>query len=422
MRNSSGQGFRGPMIVALAGLGMFMSSLMGPTAEASVMEDINSHLYVENSSPLRLFIPKKLPPGIKVLVPVLDIPQNSILSVDVITFSRAIERQRLAPEKANAQYLESENSDKLKVSTAGWVCGVRVVDIADEDLRNDPLNDRGDLCASLEHFTPVIGTNGTTSVNMEPLKGNGEAVKQAYATYLGRGKSDNRIADVVTEGSGDTTLLTALADALERQAAREEEEAERGIFFGASTPGKQLISPLRGCAQGCLHITSEFGMRRHPVMRRVFRLHKGVDFRAATGTPVVSVAEGRILAIREERDPSTKQLKGYGLYTIVVHPAAKMETLYAHLSKQMTSSGQSVSQGQTIALSGSSGLGTGPHLHFETRVLSGRSPTLKDPRMFLAWLFNGKANLLDLMPQSKPANYVELAPEQQRPDHTHCHS
>jgi murein DD-endopeptidase MepM/ murein hydrolase activator NlpD len=405
------------VIMSLAATVCFSSG----SAEASILDEINSVLYVENTKELQLFLPKETPPRSRFLAPVLSVPRYSLLAVDVITLSRAIERQKLAPQKANARYLESADSDKHIVSTEGWVCGVRVVDIADEELRNNPLNDRSDLCASLEHFMPATGANGKTSVNMEALESNGEAVKQAYASYHGRGQDDSRIADFVPGEVGDNSLLLALADYLARKQAREKEEAEKGIFYGASTTGRQLMSPIKGCSVGCLHITSEFGMRRHPVMKSVYRLHKGVDIRAAPGTPLVSVADGRILATRMEIDPSTRKFKGYGLYMIVVHPSSRIETLYAHLSKQVARSGQDVNQGQTIALSGSSGLGTGPHLHFETRVLAGSRPTLKDPRIFLSWLFNGKASLLDFLPQPMPPNHVEL-PSEQGPGHTHGHS
>jgi murein DD-endopeptidase MepM/ murein hydrolase activator NlpD len=397
------------------------SSLMGTPSEASLIDDINAVLYVENAKELQLFLPKEISPGFRILSPVLSVPRHSILAVDTITFSHSVAKQKLEPQKANTSYLESANSDKLIVSTEGWVCGVRVVDIADEELRNNPLNDRSDLCASLEHFRPVTAANGKESVNLVALQSNGEAVKQAYASYHGRGQDDSRIADFVPGEVGDNSLLLALAQYLARKEAREIEEAEKGIVYEAYSNERRLMSPIKDCSVGCLQITSEFGMRRHPVMKSVYRLHKGVDIRAAPGTPLVSVADGRILATRMEIDPRTKKLKGYGLYTIVVHPSSRIETLYAHLSKQIARSGQDVSQGQTIALSGSSGLGTGPHLHFETRVLAGSRPTLKDPRIFLSWLFNGKASLLDFVPQPIPPNHVEL-PSEQRLGHTHGHS
>ncbi|MFZ0269327.1 M23 family metallopeptidase [Caulobacter sp.] len=102
-------------------------------------------------------------------------------------------------------------------------------------------------------------------------------------------------------------------------------------------------------------ITSIFGPRRHPLLGYT-RLHKGVDFGAPVGTPVLAAADGVV-----ER---TDWAGDHGKRLRLRH-ADGWETVYAHLSAWRVSPGDQVRQGQVIALTGNSGLSTGPHLHFE---------------------------------------------------------
>jgi len=108
-------------------------------------------------------------------------------------------------------------------------------------------------------------------------------------------------------------------------------------------------------------ISSKFNPnRKHPVLK-TSRPHRGVDYAAATGTPILATGDGKVDFI------GTKG--GYGRTVILSH-GGKYTTLYAHMSryKKGLRSGQRVKQGQTIGYIGSSGLATGPHLHYEFRV------------------------------------------------------
>ena len=105
-------------------------------------------------------------------------------------------------------------------------------------------------------------------------------------------------------------------------------------------------------------ISSGFSMRFHPIMQK-WRAHLGTDFAASTGTPARVVGDGVVEFAASQN--------GYGNVVFVKHRNGH-ETVYAHLSKIMVQRGQSVNQGQTIGLIGSTGWATGPHLHFEFRV------------------------------------------------------
>lgn len=105
-------------------------------------------------------------------------------------------------------------------------------------------------------------------------------------------------------------------------------------------------------------ISSGYGMRVHPILRRRKR-HSGVDLAAPTGTPVYATADGAVS--RADRSRS------YGLVIYLDH-GAELQTRYAHLSKLLVADGQTVRKGDIIGYVGSTGRSTGPHLHYEVRV------------------------------------------------------
>ncbi|TRD11239.1 M23 family metallopeptidase [Erythrobacter insulae] len=105
-------------------------------------------------------------------------------------------------------------------------------------------------------------------------------------------------------------------------------------------------------------LTSGYGMRNHPVLRRRAR-HKGVDLAAPTGTPVYATADGII----ERAD----WFSSYGLYISIDH-GSDLETRYAHMSKLAVAAGDTVRKGDVIGYVGSTGRSTGPHLHYEVRL------------------------------------------------------
>ena len=113
-----------------------------------------------------------------------------------------------------------------------------------------------------------------------------------------------------------------------------------------------LMSPVAG------RITSGFGTRRHPILRFA-RFHSGIDFGASRGSPIVAAADGVVIG--------TGWNGGYGRQVQVAHGSG-IVTTYSHMSGFAATAGQTVMQGQVIGYVGSTGLSTGPHLHFEVRV------------------------------------------------------
>lgn len=123
-------------------------------------------------------------------------------------------------------------------------------------------------------------------------------------------------------------------------------------------------------------ISSAFGWRIHPVTGNR-QMHYGTDLAAPMGTPVLASYRGKV-AIADD-------LGGYGLTVILRHLDNTQESRYAHLSEIFVQAGEWVEQGSVIGLVGSSGLSTGPHLHFEWRHLTQQGWVATDAGLHLEY-------------------------------------
>lgn len=131
-------------------------------------------------------------------------------------------------------------------------------------------------------------------------------------------------------------------------------DGEQG-WFDPERPAAPRASAMMKPAAGV--VTSHYGSRIHPILRFA-RFHDGMDIGAAWGSPVRAVADGTVIAAGWRG--------GYGRKVSLAHEGG-LETGYAHLSQWLVEPGARVARGQVIGLVGSSGLSTGPHLHFTVR-------------------------------------------------------
>lgn len=193
--------------------------------------------------------------------------------------------------------------------------------------------------------------------------------------------SDDRF-DIIIEhrraATGETETGPLVYAGLKRSGGRDLQlmqwESEgRSQWFEASGVGRRSggwQSPVPG------RVSSNYGLRMHPILRYA-RMHRGLDFRASYGTPILAVADGRV--------SGAGWAGGYGRQVRLSHSGG-IATSYSHMSRIAVSPGGRVRQGQVIGYVGSTGLSTGPHLHFETY----RNGATVNPRSVR---FSGRAQL-----------------------------
>lgn len=183
--------------------------------------------------------------------------------------------------------------------------------------------------------------------------------------FLSGGMGEEMFTDMLDQAICDASAQAksmGLADMLKQQLSR-----DAGARPGANITAQQasLAMPVQG------QISSAFGLRTHPITGQE-RPHDGVDLAAPQGQPVVSALAGTVSFAGWQED--------YGNMVVVDHPDGR-QTRYAHLESIAVEAGQTVGRGQTLGQVGSTGLSTGPHLHFELRDAQGRAT---DPLPMLA--------------------------------------
>jgi murein DD-endopeptidase MepM/ murein hydrolase activator NlpD len=173
--------------------------------------------------------------------------------------------------------------------------------------------------------------------------------------------SDDRF-DIIIEhrraATGETETGDLLYAGLNRSGRRDLQLMQwqsdgRSQWFEASGVGRQsggMTQPVPG------PISSNYGLRMHPILGYA-RMHRGVDFRAGFGSPILAVADGTVAR--------AGWAGGYGNQVRLSH-ANGLGTSYSHMSRIAVRPGSHVRQGQVIGYIGTTGLSTGPHLHFET--------------------------------------------------------
>ena len=146
------------------------------------------------------------------------------------------------------------------------------------------------------------------------------------------------------------------------QRARAEEEARRRAAQEAARRAQRAVVLPQGGTMawplpGVYTISSGYGNRTHPISRRQ-EFHTGIDLPAPSGTNIVAAESGTVII--------SGWNGGFG-NTVVIDHGGGLSTLYAHNSRNLVTVGQWVNRGDAIARVGSTGVSTGPHLHFEVR-------------------------------------------------------
>ena len=205
-------------------------------------------------------------------------------------------------------------------------------------------------------------------LNLETEKGALEDVREQLAADEAalkekRTESDDVLRELA-EKSDEFELLMAESEALQEDlmqeiAAKEKElkEAKYDEYLaklalqGENPPSDATwVTPVSGWK-----MTSPFGMRTHPILKTQ-RMHNGIDMACAQGTPIYATRAGKVTQ-------ASYQAGGAGNYVSINHLDG-FSSIYMHMTHYVVSVGQTVSAGQLIGYVGSTGLSTGPHLHF----------------------------------------------------------
>lgn len=196
---------------------------------------------------------------------------------------------------------------------------------------------------NIARITEVIGTQ---KIQLSDLTGDQRSLVDKIRT-------ERQAAEqVVAQLEADNSSIASMIQRIIAERRRMDIMAQRRPGYVRPFMGTgRFMWPVAGV------ITSPFGGRMHPVLGRVIN-HHGIDFGAATGTPIYAPDNGEVIY--------AGWYGGYGKVVIIDH-GGDITTLFGHTSSYVVDAGTRVRKGQVIAYVGSTGMSTGPHLHFEVR-------------------------------------------------------
>ena len=209
-----------------------------------------------------------------------------------------------------------------------------------------------------------------------------QQIAQAEATYQKQLAAEKAAAEQAAQKAAAEKAAAEKAAAAAKAAAEKADQQKQQTSSssgGGSTSSGSQSSQTTASASGFLwpiasshRVTSPFGWRTHPITGRQ-HLHGGIDIAAPNGTPIMASKAGVVVI--------SQYGSSYGNYVVISHPDGT-RTLYAHMSQRNVSAGDTVRQGQTVGLVGSTGSSTGNHLHFETWTGSSSSSRVNPMQFF----------------------------------------
>ena len=297
----------------------------------------------------------------------LGLPQRDLA---LMTSSKALARKlaRLAPGQEIEFYLDSDSRLTRLVHRLDGIRSVQVTrsgdEFAFEEVVESPEESATTAAGTIDSSLFLAGQDAGLSHNIIMQMAGIFAWDVDFALDI---RSGDRFALIYNEqfkdgqkvGEGPIVAAEFTNRGRRVRALRYEFPSGHAEYF--SPDGHSMRKRFLRTPVNFTRISSGFSlMRRHPILHRL-RAHRGVDYAAPRGTAVKASGDGKVI--------SAGRNGGYGR-TIVLRHGSTYTTLYAHLSRfaKGIRSGKTVVQGQTIGYVGSTGLATGPHLHYEFRV------------------------------------------------------
>ncbi|ABQ69887.1 peptidase M23B [Rhizorhabdus wittichii RW1] len=301
-------------------------------------------------------------------------------------FARVLERAGVSRDEAGkvaSMVSDAVPLDDLRAGTRmDLVLGRREVKSDPRPLETLDFRARFDLKLAVERVDGALRLKRIPiAVDHTPLRIQGRVGSSLYRSARAAGVPADAIEAFIKAISQKLSMRSigsdARFDAIIEHARAETGEVKVGdlLFAGVTEGGKKVqmvkwttgnraqwyeasgVGETKGVMRKPVlgHLTSSFGMRFHPILG-FSRMHQGVDFGAPMGSPIVAASDGVVTFAGRHG--------GHGNYVRLNH-AGGIATGYAHMSRIIAKAGQHVRQGELIGYVGSTGLSTGPHLHYE---------------------------------------------------------
>jgi murein DD-endopeptidase MepM/ murein hydrolase activator NlpD len=290
-----------------------------------------------------VFRPKDLQPGHEITLSFNKLEQDpaaeAVLQLASLSLQPSIERDVVVNRGDNGAFTASEIARPLELQVA----------LAAGTIDSSLFEAGQDAAVPIDMMTQVIKAF-SYDVDFEREIQPGDRFEVVYERYE---DEHGRLAR-----TGSLLYAALVQNGVAKEIYRFEGADGHADIYNAR--GESVRKDLLRTPLDIVRITSKFGMRKHPILG-YSKMHKGVDFAASTGTPIFAAGDGVIVKIGKQR--------GYGNYIQIKHNS-KYATAYAHMSRfgKGLKKGRKVQQGDVIGYVGSTGMATGPHLHYEVLV------------------------------------------------------
>jgi len=327
----------------------------------------------------------------KFVEPLTDTPERPRVELSATIgrgdgFARVLERAGVSRDEAGKVASMVDGAVPLGDLDAGTrmdlVLGRRNVKSEPRPLESLDFRARFDLKLALSRVDGQLRLRHIPiAVDHTPLRIQGRVGSSLYRSARAAGVPGDAIEAFIKAISQKLSMRAidsdARFDAIVEHARAETGEVKVGsLLFAGITDGRKKVRMLKwssggreqwyeangvGETKGVMrqpvlgHLTSSFGMRFHPILG-FSRMHQGVDFGAPMGAPIVAASDGVVIFAGRHG--------GHGNYVRLNHSGG-ISTGYAHMSRIIARPGERVRQGELIGYVGSTGLSTGPHLHYE---------------------------------------------------------